>query len=308
LAPKDPNTLPQVSVNHIRILFCGIGASILGLTAYMDYAASSLLLSVATLALALVLLINGINMYFSKQEYVHHHVDALFLILLASFSLFASDVKGEHSYWLYFYPIAAFFLFPLRTAIWCVLAYTPLAAYIIFQYSPPLLQGQICFSYAAIATVALFLAMVKSRTNQLLEPLISSDAETGAQLEKFLRPALKTEINRAEREGTGLLLVYIKHQASSQKGEKTAQLIKQCAQAIAQYLRPFDQYYRLQKDSFAIIMPHANSQDALVTVKEMITHMPTVMQSTIQVGFASLNVDDTEDTLIEQALKGLRHV
>lgn len=308
MAPKDPNTLPQISVNHVRIVFCGVGAGILSLTAYLDYIASSLLLALSTLALAFVLLINGIQMYFSKQEYSLHHVDALFLILLASFSLFASDVKGEHSYWLYFYPIAAFFLFPLRTAIWYVLGYTPVALYIIFQYSPALLQGQICFSYAAIATVALFLAMVKSRTNQLLEPLISSDADTGAQLEKFLRPALKTEINRAEREGTGLLMVYIKHQASLLKGEKTASLIKQCAQAIAQYLRPFDQYYRVQKDAFAIIMPHTNSQDALLTVKDMIKHMPDIMQNNIQVGFASLNVGDTEETLIEQALKGLKHV
>ena len=299
--------MQALTVNHIRILFCFVGTVILSLIAYLDYLAGANIIALFTLLLGAVLIINGLYIWLGKQEQAGHHVDVLFLILLAAFSLFAADIKAEHSYWSYFFPIAAFFLFSLRTAIWCVLAYTPLALYIFIQYSPALIQAQIIFSYACISTIALFLAMVKSRTNQLLEPLISSDEETGAQLEKFLRPALTTEINRAEREGTGLLLVYIKHHLHK-KNENSSALAKQCAHAIGLFLRPFDQYYRLQNNDFAIIMPHTNSGDALITVKKMFNEMPSDIQNQMQVGFASLNVGDNEESLIQLAQQELKHV
>ena len=189
-----------------------------------------------------------------------------------------------------------------------MLAYTPVAFFIYIEFGPTLSQAQNIFSYSAISTVALFLAMVKSRTNQLLEPLISSDEETGAQLENFLKPALKKEINRAEREGTGLLLVYLKLQRQQYKLGLSADIVAQCANAVREQLRPFDQYYRLHKDDFAIIMPHANTEDALEIVKVMISNMPQTQQQNIEVGFASLNVGDTEDSLIQQAQQGVKHV
>ena len=55
-------------------------------------------------------------------------------------------------------------------------------------------------------------------------------------------------------------------------------------------------------------MPHTNSQDALINVKNMVNEMPEAIQSHMQVGFASLNVGDTEDTLLQQAQQELKHV
>jgi hypothetical protein len=55
-------------------------------------------------------------------------------------------------------------------------------------------------------------------------------------------------------------------------------------------------------------MPHTNSEDALIKVKQMISEMPAVIQNDIQVGCASLNVGDTEDTLLQQAQQELAHV
>jgi len=298
----------NLTVNHIRILFCSIGAVVLCAMAMVDLYSGQPIIAGFTFALAFVLMLNGLAMVFRKQETKTPKTDALFLVLLASFSLFCADIQGTHIDWAYFFPIAAFFLFPLRTAIWCVLAYTPLAFFIFIEFAPTLTQAQNIFSYSAISTVALFLAMVKSRTNQLLEPLISSDEETGAQLENFLKPALKKEINRAEREGTGLLLVYLKQAKHQYKRGLPMDIVAECAHAIREQLRPFDQYYRLHKDDFAIIMPHANTEDALETVKLMISNMPKAQQKNITVGVASLNVGDTEDTLIYQAQREVKHV
>lgn len=300
--------MPMLTVNHIRILFCSVGAIILFAMALVDYFEAQLMVALFTCLLALVLVINGVSMVFRSANTNTTKTDALFLILLASFSLFSADIQGNHSDWAYFFPIAAFFLFSLRTAIFCVLAYTPIAVYIFIQYSPTLIQAQSIFSFAAVSCIALFLAMVKSRTNQLLEPLISSDETTGAQLESFLRPALKKEINRAEREGTGLLLVYLKFQKHNYNRGLSSDIILQCAKAIAGKLRLFDQYYRLNKDQFAIIMPHANTDDALTKVRLMVSNMPPSLQGKVEVGLASLNVGDTEETLIQQAQQELTHV
>lgn len=300
--------MPTLTVNHIRILFCITGAIILGLMAMIDYLSHQPTVAFSTLALALVLIVNGILMMFRSHDAKNPQADALFLILLASFSLLSADQNSSHIDWAYFFPIAAFFLFSLRTATLCVLAYTPLAIYIFIQYSPALAQAQTLFTFLAISTVALFLAMVKSRTNQLLEPLISSDLQTGAQLENFLRPALKKEINRAEREGTGLLLVYLQLKSTNQKQGLSAESVSQCAQAIAKQLRPFDQYYLIHNNNFAIIMPHANTEDAMLNVKRMITEMPDFLQDKIAVGFASLNVGDTEESLLHQVQQELIHV
>ncbi|GAA6135030.1 hypothetical protein NBRC116188_18200 [Oceaniserpentilla sp. 4NH20-0058] len=298
--------MPMLTVNHIRILFCSIGAIILCTMALVNYYEGQTIVALFTCLLALVLVINGISMVFRSANANTTQTDALFLVLLASFSLFSADMQGSHTDWTYFFPIAAYFLFSLRTAILCVLAFTPIAIYIFIQYGPTLIQAQSIFSFAAVSCVALFLAMVKSRTNQLLEPLISSDETTGAQLESFLRPALKKEINRAEREGTGLLLVYLKFQKHNRG--LPSDIIMQCANAIASQLRLFDQYYRLNKDQFAIIMPHANTDDALTKVKFMVSEMPPSLQGKVEVGLASLNVGDTEETLILQAQQELTYV
>lgn len=300
--------MPTLTIHHIRIMFCTIGAVVLGAMAVMDYVNQLPKVALFTAILALVLILNGASMLWRKQDTNTSKTDALFLLLLASFSLLIADLDGRHADWTYFFPIAAFFMFSLRTAIFCVLAYAPLAFYIYFQYTPTLTQAQSIFSFSAISLVALFLAMVQSRTNQLLEPLISSDEATGAQLESFMRPALKKEINRAEREGTGLLLVYLKHQKNQYGRGLSSDILTQCAKAISQHLRPFDQYYRLYKDDFAIIMPNANTQDATITVKQMANDMPESIRNNIEVGFASLNVGDTEDSLIQQAQQELIHV
>jgi GGDEF domain-containing protein len=161
-----------------------------------------------------------------------------------------------------------------------------------------------------VSTVSLFLAMVKDRTNKLLEPLISRDINTGAQLGKFLRPALSIEITRAEREGTGLLLMHIQT-AQNKKNTNKEELEEKAteyAKAINKHLRLFDQCYRIDEQNFSIILPHATSQEAEVTARKIIGDVHTSHSEETAFGFASLNVGDTSDSLIRLSQQELIHV
>jgi hypothetical protein len=296
---------------RIKLLFCLISGLGLGVIAYIDYQASSKLLTLSTLTLSGLLILNALFLMTGYIVKTAGYFDRLLIIIVGLYPLIASEYGHAHNiYWIYFYPITAFFLFKLKPAIYMVLAYIPVALYIITQVAPPLHEAQIIFSLAVISTVSLFLAMVKSRTNKLLEPLVGRDIHTGAQLEQFLRPALSIEIIRAEREGTGLLLMHIqtppnKKNASKEECEERAAAY---AKAISKHLRLFDQYYRINNQNFSIILPHATSQEAKEIAKKIVRDANIAHSENTSFGFASLNVDDTSDSLIQLSQQELIHV
>ncbi len=301
-----------MNARRIKVLFSVVAGITLGIIAYIDYLALHGLIVLITTALSAVLLSNALYLTLRKSSPHSNYIEWLLMVLLALFSFIASGYdQGQNIYWIYFYPIAAFFLFPMRWALFLMLLYIPNVLFIISSFAPPLEQAQIFFSFASISTVAIFLAVVKSRTNELLEPLINSDVETGAQQEKFLRPNLSTEIIRAEREGTGLLLIYIDlgKEIKSLRKEIRTKLLLSTSQTIAATMRPFDRYYRIDQDNFALLLPHTTSQEALTAAKFMLKNIPTPLQEKdIKIGLASLNVGDTADTLISTAKQELSHV
>ncbi len=296
---------------RVKLLFCLISGMGLGVIAYLDFQSSSLLLSACTLCLAGLLILNAIFLTAGYIVKTAGYFDRLLIVLVGLYPLAAAEYSHAHNlYWIYFFPITAFFLFKLRAAIYLTLFYIPIAIYLIKQVAPPLHEAQILFSFAVVSTVSLFLAMVKTRTNKLLEPLISRDIASGAQLEKFLSPALSIEITRAEREGTGLLLMHINTPINTEKNskEETEEQMAGYATAISKHLRLFDQYYRLSKQNFSIILPHATSQEAKVIAKKIIDELHFSNAKETQFGFASLNVGDTAHSLIRLSQRELTHV
>jgi len=302
---------PALNISHAKILFSVLAGTALSLIAYLDYLMANYVAFLITACIALVSFINGLYLSIRKDKSQSNYIEWLFMLLLAGFSLMAgAQDQGQNIYWIYFYAIAALFLFPMKKALFLLFSYVPLAFYIIFSFAPPLQQPQIVFTLATISTVAIFLGVVKSRTNKLLEPLISKDFETGAQKEKFLRQALGIEITRAEREGTALTLVYFQ----LKPGYRTAKnshlnFLQQVANAINDILRPFDQYYRLQQDGFAVILPHTTTNEAIMKANGMLKNIShSKHKKNIQLGLASLNVGDTADTLIFTAKQDCKYV
>ena len=300
-----------LKVNQAKIIYNTVSVITLFLIAYLNYLSFDYIISIMTGALATVLAANALYQATITKKPKTFYLKWLYMLLLAAFIFIACDYgHGNNIYWIYFYPIAAFFLFPMRHALFLLMCYLPLAFYMLLNFSNPLHQPQILFSFAVITTVAIFLAIVKARTNQLLEPLISKDLDTGAQKEKFLRPTLSTEITRAEREGTGLLLMYIQLQPSTTNYRRVPlSFLQNISNCINADLRSFDRYYRLHLDDFAIILPHTATHEALNKAKAMLENIPdSKHKKNIQVGLSSLNVGDTANTLIDIARQECAYV
>ena len=303
--------LTPLKISHAKFAYNLITVITLYLLAYLNYLAFNFVITYIIGSLATILAINALYMAKLKRKPKTFYLKWLYMLLLAAFIYIVCDYgQSDNLYWIYFFPIAAFFLFPMRHAALLLFLYLPLAIYILYSFAKPLQQPQIFFCLAIITFVAIFLAIVKSRTNQLLEPLISKDADTGAQKEKFLRPTLTTEITRAEREGTGLLLMYIQLQPNTTNYRRVPiAFLQHISNAINADLRPFDRYYRLHFDDFAVILPHTASHEALNKARAMLEDIPaSKYKKNIQVGLASLNVGDTANTLIDTARQECAYV
>jgi GGDEF domain-containing protein len=300
-----------LNINQAKILFSAMVGTALSLIAYLDFLSANYVAFLITATVSILLFINGLYLALRKQKHQPNYIIWLYMALLAAFSLvISSQDQGQNIYWIYFYSISAMFLFPMKQALFLFFSYIPLALYIIFNFAPALEQPQVLFTFATIGTVAIFLAVVKSRTNKLLEPLISKELDTGAQKEKFLRLALRTEITRAEREGTGLTLMYFQLEPNY-KAIKHSRLnfLQQVANAISATLRPFDQYYRVQQYGFAVILPHTTTKEAVTKAQGILSSIGhSEHDKNIQLGLSSLNVGDTSDTLIFAAKQALKYV
>lgn len=292
-------------VAHTKILFSIIVGAVLGAIAWLDLNAKFESLALITACLSVTMAINSLYLLSTRGHSSSSYLEGLFILLLASFSLLAASAQGALAiHWIYFFPLAAFFLFTLKCAAVLVLLYLPVALYIIFEISQPLVRHQVLFSFITISMVTFFLAIVKERTNTLLEPLVSADIATGAQQEKRLNPELKIEINRAEREGTGLLLMLIGTGISLKDVGKNnhARLIHEAASVISSHLRAFDSFYRLQNDDFAIVLPHTTSIEASQLSRSILSELPRPLgHKNVAIGFASLNVADTTESLMNTA-------
>jgi len=294
---------PQI-VAHTKILFSIMVGAALGAMAWLDLQANTPVLALITASLSVLMVFNGMLLLFTRGHIEQSYVEGLFILLLASFSIWAVwQQGGQATYWMYFFPLAAFFLFSLKVATVLVTLYLPVAAYMTFFLSDPLLQPQIAYTFISITLVTLFMAFVKSHTNQLLEPLVSTDMNTGAQQERRLQPELSIEINRAEREGTGLLLLLLGTSAATRKlgRSQRTRLLQDSAKVIAAHLRPFDSFYRLHSDDFAVVLPHTTTAEAQTLSDTILKQLPKPMQQHTRLGMSSLNVDDSAESMLGHA-------
>jgi GGDEF domain-containing protein len=303
------NSYPPIHL--IKLTYClmlGVG---LGGIAVLDYRSSHLVFSIATMLYSVLFLINALLLIFKYKLKTEGYLSQTLIVSIFAYSLLSVKFGGPlNAFWIYFFPVVAFFLFKLNTAILLTALYIPAALYIIIETSQPLHQAQMVLSFAVITTVSLFLSFVKTRTNNLLEPLIGRDLNTGAQLEKFLRPALAIEITRAEREGTGLLLMQLKIPLNDKRPHRheIEEIVTKYAKSISENLRPFDRYYRLDKQNFSIILPHATTQEGTRIAQNIIQGVTLDNANKTTFGLASLNVGDTADSLIHIAQKELNYV
>jgi len=118
------------------------------------------------------------------------------------------------------------------------------------------------------------------------------------------------EINRAEREGTGLTLILFSIASTEKKSHKSlARLRQNLAYFIKEALRPFEAFYLFQQQGFVMVLPHTSIKQAAINAKQILDKLDHLNNNKrIQLGLASLNVGDTAETLIDSAKQDCSHV
>ena len=133
-----------LKVSQVKIIYNTVNVITLFLIAYLNFLSFDYVISMITASLATVLAANALRHIMTKRQATTFYSKWLYMLFLAGFIYTACDYgHGDNIYWLYFFPIAAFFLFPMRHALLLLICYLPLAFYIIFSYANPLQQPQI---------------------------------------------------------------------------------------------------------------------------------------------------------------------
>lgn len=301
--------LTQYSSQLVKAIKLGYGllASTLLLAIAWNQGEAEPALDVRFMALGLLVLLSTFATLGLKERTSIAIGNAMFLSLLSLTLIWLSGDNAISLMWLYFFPIAAFFLLTPRYAIGLNSLYSLAILTLAWPQLPPFVFAQFMAGYFCIVLLGYFLASIKFQTNQMLEPLISRDPHTGAHLERLLARYLTTEILRAEREGTGLLLMRIQLDRSKRLSFSESEKVE-CAKAIAHHLRPFDQHFNIEPNGFAVVLPHMTTLEAKELALEMIDAMPPATQKDIQIGLASLNVGDTAESLIDLSAQGIGYV
>lgn len=247
----------------------------------------------------------------TSQPTLLAHIIILFLgsITLASTTLF----QGFAETWSYIFPLLIFMIYPLRIATYGIAVYSLIFSILMSQIYVGPLKSQILINYLlCLGLTGCFVWLREIRERQI-KPLRKTDNLTLASTQEYLHNDLEKEIQRSEREGSGLALLAIALDSRSLKqvnSEDRDTLLNRLGRTLHQTLRPFDSYYRWQDAIFLVVLPHTSSKQSIKTAEQLRLRLKENLSSpqrkiTASIGVSTLNVGDTAESMIEQATQAL---
>lgn len=243
--------------------------------------------------------------------YSHATLVSLIAVTLGSIVAF----PGQAEQWCYILPLVAFLIYPLRLATLITAGYSIVLAMAIIAFYQGPEKPQLFFIYLLSLVITLAFVYLREIKEKQLQPLRRTDNLTLASTREYLLQDLHKEVQRSEREGTPLsvLALSLDEQTLSHcTSDQRDALLHRLGRLLHEHLRLFDAYYRYDAAEMVIILPHTPSRDAARTAGQLRQKIRQNLSSrdlavTASVGLASLNVDDTADSLIDGARKALRH-
>lgn len=216
-----------------------------------------------------------------------------FTVVLSLFSLtvvLPFMFKAQLSAWIYLIPALLINFMSFRVNAIVITCYSALIAYML-QHTPESTGAlPTLMSFIFVAILCLFMAYLKDQMLLRLEALDINHPETGWYLRRGLKQSLQREIQRAEREGSGLSFSMIdlqSHQESMQW--------RDIKSMIERAIRPFDQVFHYSKNKITIIHPYATSNEIQQKLEEEVKRHPN---ETFRAGIASLNISDTATDIL----------
>jgi diguanylate cyclase (GGDEF)-like protein len=310
------NTLiPAELNNQLRTKIYSLAAAVCLILTLGSISAGSLFMAVTGLCFTTLLYANGrINMRYGDQPapLLLSHLIIMCLITVTLASLIHFPGQAEH--WCYMLPLIAYLIYPLRLATTITASFSlALAIAVIFFYRGPE-KPQLFFIYLLSLIITLAFVYLREIKEKQLQPLRRTDNLTLASTREYLLQDLHKEVQRSEREGTPLSVLALSFDEStlahSQPDDKDG-LLHRLGRLLHENLRLFDAYYRYNNSEMIIILPHTQSREAMRKAGQLRQKVKQNLSSrdftvSVSVGLASLNVDDTAQTLIDDARKALK--
>lgn len=229
------------------------------------------------------------------------------VVFLLVFTLFGMHQNSSVVHWVYFVPIYTYFLIPYRWANIALALYSLVLGVLVLNQFPAESRFQILFTYAACYVFSFMYALVNERNNHRLAKIINTDPITQVYNQHQLQQDLNKEVVRADRQHSQLHLmaVTLPRDWQSLKAEVYEHRLGQFAEHLRQCMRQYDTCYRLNNDSFIILMPQTSVAEA------------QQVQQAVQREFAEYGgvhsvlelykAEDDAESLQERLLEGLPH-
>jgi len=149
-------------------------------------------------------------------------------------------------------------------------------------------------TFIFVCCLCLLMAFLKDQMLLRLKALDIFNKNTNWHLRQELKPSLEREIQRAEREGSGLSFSLIEFPSALNQQKTEWEPVKSF---IHNSIRPFDQVFHYSHRKVAIIHPYATKDEIKLRLERSHQNFPNV---DFKAGVTSLNIGDNSTEVISK--------
>ncbi|MFC3153144.1 hypothetical protein ACFOEK_19050 [Litoribrevibacter euphylliae] len=208
-------------------------------------------------------------------------------------------LRSQLSPWIYLIPVLLINFMTFRLNLIAIGIY----AAIIFTLLSFMADNEnalpTSLSFLFVCALCLIMAFLKDQMLLRLTALDIFHKKTGWHLRQELKPSLDREIQRAEREGSGLSYSLIEFPSDTTQGKLRWNPVKQFVHSS---IRPFDQVFHYSHRKIAIIHPYATKDEIKSRLEASQQKHPDV---TFKAGITSLNIGDNSTEVISKGRAAL---
>ncbi|PIE44095.1 MAG: diguanylate cyclase [Gammaproteobacteria bacterium] len=293
-------------------LGAAVSTSLLALTGLATQHYGSAIIAFVFSAFVTVFICFQNNPAYAKYLSVCSLLLIVFLAIVTLFSPFVAGGLAEH--WSYIFPVIVFFILPAKSALITVTAYTIALTFLTATYYSGPSKPQLLINYFFCLLLSCAFVYLREEREKQLKPLRKTNNLTLASVREHLAADLAREIQRSEREGSGLsvLALAIDHSTITLREDMDiAHLLRLVGRILHENLRLFDTYYRYRGEQFLIVLPHTNTPDAIKKAESLRLKCkkklnPDRENITVSIGVAGLNVGDDSKSMQTRALRALK--
>jgi diguanylate cyclase (GGDEF)-like protein len=252
-----------------------IGTSYLILYACIHFARKEFLIATIEIILVTASIINLTLYKFFKNKEFSSNVILFAMILFFDYLLIDGGIENTGIFWIYFYPILAFFLKDKLYGIYWNVAFIFSVIALLFLYKGGFIklaysEDTIVLSLITYSSIFIIMLFIKSNINfnyEQIEKLATTDSLTGIFNRFQIMKLLKMEVERADRYNKVFSVILfdidnfksINDTYGHQKGDMVLQKV---ASIFRENLRKTDYFGRFGGEEFIIVAPETKAEDA----------------------------------------------